>query len=243
MPVLDLALSSISGKRRLQVLCVGAHCDDIEIGCGGTVIEFQKMYPDCRLHWLVLTSNAERRKEALASARDFVRASCRGETRICEFPDGLLPACFADVKAEFERVKSALEPDLILTHHLEDSHQDHKLLGEVTWQTFRDHMIWEYEIPKYDGDLAKPNFYVPLSTSAAKRKVDVIARRFFSQSGKSWFRPENLHALMRIRGMEVRSASGLAEAFHCRKLQCNLGALTKADRARFRPANPPRRRA
>jgi len=221
--VLDLTLGKPGPERPLQVLCVGAHCDDIEIGCGGTIIELQKRYPHCLLHWLVLTSNETRRREALKSSRAFVHPSCRGETRICDLPDGLLPAHFAEVKTVFEQAKRTVEPDLILTHHAADLHQDHRLLSQVTWQTFRNHMIWEYEIPKYDGDLANPNLYVPLPTAVAQRKIALILQRFASQTSKSWFQAENLHSLMRIRGMEVRSVSGLAEAFHCRKLQCSFG--------------------
>ncbi len=130
-----------------------------------------------------------------------------------DFPDGLLPAHLPDVKAEFERMKEIVSPDLILTHHGMDRHQDHSLASQVTWQTFRDHMIWEYEIPKYDGDLVTPNMYVPLTSALAARKIALIMRAFRSQLEKSWFTAENLAAVMRLRGLECRSASGFAEAF------------------------------
>ncbi len=133
-------------------------------------------------------------------------------------PDGLLPAHLPEVKAELERMKKAIDPDLVLTHHGLDRHQDHSLISHVTWQTFRDHMIWEYEIPKFDGDLVTPNMYVPLPSALAARKISLVMRAFPSQRGKPWFNAENLAALMRIRGLESRSASGYAEAFHCRKL-------------------------
>jgi LmbE family N-acetylglucosaminyl deacetylase len=204
--------------RPIDVLCVGAHCDDIEIGCGGTLITLQRRYRNCRIHWLVLTSGATRRREAQRSADAFVDAAQRGHVWIRDLPDGLLPSNFAEVKAEFEQVKKAVSPDLILTHHGADLHQDHRLLSQVTWQTFRDHMIWEYEIPKYDGDLLTPNMYVPLAPATAARKTRLIMKLFESQSSKSWFKAKNLEALMRLRGLESRAATGLAEGFHCRKL-------------------------
>jgi LmbE family N-acetylglucosaminyl deacetylase len=204
--------------RRLELLCIGAHCDDIEIGCGGTVLSLQRRYPDCRIHWLVLTSVPVRRDEAGASAKAFVQEASRGEVRICELPDGLLPAHFAAVKGEFEGLKRSIDPDLIFTHHGLDRHQDHSLVSQITWQTFRDHMIWEYEIPKFDGDLCTPTMYVPLTESEVSQKVDAVIQLFASQRGKSWFKAETLLASMRLRGLESRAASGYAEAFHCRKL-------------------------
>jgi LmbE family N-acetylglucosaminyl deacetylase len=147
-----------------------------------------------------------------------VRPSSRGEVRVCELLDGVLPAHFGAVKAEFESLKRNCEPDLVFTHHGLDRHQDHSLVNQVTWQTFRDHMIWEYEIPKYDGDLSTPNMYVPLSTDVATQKIDIVMRSFPSQTSKSWFKADNLLALMRLRGLESRAGSEFAEAFHCRKL-------------------------
>jgi LmbE family N-acetylglucosaminyl deacetylase len=221
--VLNLMLGRPAG-RRLELLCIGAHCDDIEIGCGGTVLSLQKRYPTCRIHWAVLTSNAARRKEAIAAATAFIAKPARGEIRIHDLPDGLLPAHFAEVKAHFEALKSAVTPDLIFTHHTNDGHQDHRLIGEVTWQTFRNHLIWEYEVPKYDGDLVTPNMYVEIASALARRKLTLIMGTFASQRNKSWFKEENLEATMRLRGLESRSGSGFAEAFHCRKLVCNVGA-------------------
>jgi LmbE family N-acetylglucosaminyl deacetylase len=202
----------------LDILCVGAHCDDIEIGCGGTVLAIQTRYPKSRVHCLVLTSTPARRKEAMAAAKSLIQATSRGELRICDLTDGLLPAHLPAVKAEFERMKTVVTPDLILTHHGSDRHQDHRLASEVTWQTFRNHLIWEYEIPKFDGDLVTPNMYIPLDSALAARKVSLIMRTFRSQREKSWFTVENLEAIMRLRGLECRSPSGLAEGFHCRKL-------------------------
>jgi LmbE family N-acetylglucosaminyl deacetylase len=219
-----LILGASGPNRALNILCIGAHCDDIEIGCGGTVITLQQRYRNCRIHWLVLTSGATRRKEAQRAANAFVAEANRGEIVICDLPDGHLPAHFTEVKAQFELTKKNVAPDLVLTHHAADMHQDHRLLSEVTWQTFRDHMIWEYEIPKYEGDLSTPNMYVPLTRAAAARKTRLIMKMFASQLSKSWFKAENLEALMRLRGLESRAPSGLAEAFHCRKLVFESGA-------------------
>ena len=209
-------------RSALEVLCIGAHCDDIEIGCGGTVLAIQKRYPRCKVHFLVLTSTPARRAEAAASARGLIRLSARGQVRICEMPDGLLPAHLVAVKAEFERMKKAIDPDLVLTHHALDRHQDHSLISHVTWQTFRDHLIWEYEIPKFDGDLVTPNMYVPLPSALAARKIALVMRAFASQLSKPWFKAENLEATMRLRGLESRAPSGYAEAFHCRKLVSSI---------------------
>ena len=217
-----------AAARPLQVLCIGAHCDDIEIGCGGTLLALQQRHPDCRIHWLVLTSNPTRRHEAMAAAQALVAGPARGEVHIGQLPDGLLPAHFAEVKALFEGVKAVLNPDLIFTHHDGDRHQDHRLACEVTWQTFRDHLIWEYEIPKYDGDLATPSVYVPLAETTAEQKVELIMRTFESQRTRSWFTAANLLAAMRLRGLECRSASGFAEAFHCRKLVFGFGGVGAA---------------
>ena len=217
MQALDLARSQ-GNKGHLDILCIGAHCDDIEIGCGATVLALQRRYPACRVHWLILTSVPARRSEALAAAQAFVSPTCRGETVVCDFPDGLLPGHLVQVKAQFEALKALVEPNLILTHHGLDRHQDHSLVSQVTWQTFREHMIWEYEIPKYDGDLVTPNLYAPVSAAAAAQKSRLIVDGFASQRGKSWFTEDNLLAMMRLRGLECRSPSGFAEGFHCRKL-------------------------
>jgi len=214
--------------RRLEILAIGAHCDDIEIGCGGTLLALQRRFPDCVVHWMVLTSVPARRREALASARAFVRPRSRGETRVSDLPDGLLPGHFVAVKSHFESLRAAIEPDLVFTHHGADRHQDHALVSEVTWQTFRDHQIWEYEIPKYEGDLVPTNLYVPLDGRLAQRKVDMIVKQFETQHGKSWFKADNLLAAMRLRGLECRSASGFAEAFHGRKIVVPLERIDAA---------------
>jgi len=226
--MLELSLAS-APKKPLEVLCIGAHCDDIEIGCGGAILSLQTRHPACRIHWFVLTSVPARRKEALTSARAFIRRSARGEMRICHLPDGFLPAHFGEAKGEFEELGRSVSPDLIFTHHDLDGHQDHRLVSQLTWQTFRNHMIWEYEIPKFDGDLVTPNMYVPLPSTLVARKVAAVMRAFRSQHGKSWFRAENLEAVMRLRGLECRAASGFAEGFHCRKLVGTLVIARASD--------------
>jgi LmbE family N-acetylglucosaminyl deacetylase len=219
--MLGMTPTPVSGGR-IEILCIGAHCDDIEIGCGGTIQLLQRHYPYCRIHYLVLTSDPARLREAESAASWFIRPERRGEIRICGFKDGYLPANFGEVKSAFEDLRKAIEPHLVLTHHGADRHQDHRLVSEVTWQTFRDHMIWEYEIPKYDGDLTTPNVYVPVTPGIARRKVTAVTHIFKSQHGKSWFTADNLDAAMRIRGLECRAPGGFAEAFHCRKLVWQL---------------------
>jgi LmbE family N-acetylglucosaminyl deacetylase len=215
--MLALNIAARAG-RPLEVLCIGAHCDDIEIGCGGTVLTLQRLHPACRIHWFVLTSNPERRDETHTAVAALVGSPNRGEVRVHDLPDGHLPAHFTQVKRHFEDMRRAVEPDLVLTHHGLDRHQDHALVSQVTWQTFRDHMVWEYEIPKFDGDLATPSLYVPLGGDIASRKTDIVVSSFPSQIDKPWFKADNLLALMRLRGLESRAASGFAEGFHCRKL-------------------------
>ena len=204
--------------QRLDVLCIGAHCDDIEIGCGGTLLALQQHYSKLRIHWVVMSSDPARRTEALSSVNSFVRPAARGEIRVHDLPDGRLPAHFEEAKSLLEDCRGVIDPDCVFTHHGADRHQDHALLADLTWQSFRDHAIWEYEIPKWDGDLTTPNTYVPLPAAVAERKARIIVKAFRSQQGKSWFRAENLSALMRLRGLECRAESGFAEAFHCRKL-------------------------
>ena len=225
--MLTLALD-LGAKLRPDILCIGAHCDDIEIGCGATLLLLQQQYPRCRIHSLILTSTAERRREAIAAAHALVRPAARGVLQIGELRDGHLPAHFAAVKDQFEALRSLVSPQLIFTHHGLDRHQDHRLVSEVTWQTFRNHQIWEYEIPKYDADLATPNMYVPVSAALAKRKLAAIMRAYRSQAGKYWFTADNLNALLRLRGLEGRAPSGYAEAFHCRKLSFGATAAARA---------------
>jgi LmbE family N-acetylglucosaminyl deacetylase len=203
--------------RRASLLCLGAHADDIEIGCGGTVLRLLREHPGLRIHWLVLSAAGRRADEARASARRFL-GRARGVVEIEGFRDGYLPAMRAEVKDRFERLKHALDPDLILTHHEGDLHQDHELIGRLTRETFRDHAILGYEVPKYDGGLGTPTVFVPLDAAIRRRKVRLLMAGFPSQRAKRWFSPETFDALMRLRGIECAAPSGYAEAFHGRKL-------------------------
>lgn len=202
----------------LRLLCLGAHCDDIEIGAGGTILRLLAEHPGSQVDWVVLSSNPEREKEARAAAADFLAGAGSARVRVEAFRESFFPYQGAAIKDFFEEVKATVSPDLVLTHHRRDEHQDHRLVAELTWNTFRNHLIAEYEIPKYEGDLGHPNLFVPLSSLLAARKVELIVRHFPSQAGRSWFRPETFQAVMSLRGVESNAPDGLAEAFHCRKI-------------------------
>jgi LmbE family N-acetylglucosaminyl deacetylase len=201
----------------LKILCMGAHSDDIEIGCGGTILKLAEQYPGCEFHWVVFSASGVRQAEARRAAELFAGSRLRGPI-LKSFRDGFMPYDGSDVKAVFEKELKPIAPDLIFTHNGKDAHQDHRLLSELTWNTFRDHFILEYEIPKYDGDLGRPSVFVPLKREASEAKVAHLMDAFGSQQNKRWFEPETFLALMRLRGMECVSASGYAEAFYCRKL-------------------------
>jgi len=199
------------------LLCLGAHCDDIEIGCGGTVLRLGEHYPDLRVHWVVLSSSATRAAEARRSAERFLQPLRHREVVIKEFRNSYFPFVGAEIKEFFEELKVQVAPDLVLTHTRNDLHQDHRLTCELTWNTFRDHLILEYEIPKYDGDLGAPNAFVPLDPQHYNGKVEHLLECYPSQRDKHWFTRETFLALMRLRGMESNAPSGYAEAFYCRK--------------------------
>ena len=202
---------------RLTVLCLGCHSDDIEIGCGGTILRLSEEYPGAEFHWVVFSAGGVREGEARRAAELFAGPQLRGPI-LKSFRDGFMPFVGADVKTTFEELKGALSPDLIFTHSRRDSHQDHRLIAELTWNTFRDHLILEYEIPKYDGDLGQPSVFVPLDARVSEKKVSHLMDAFQSQRSKRWFDERTFLALMRLRGMECNSPSGYAEAFYCRKL-------------------------
>jgi LmbE family N-acetylglucosaminyl deacetylase len=202
----------------LQILCLGCHSDDIEIGCGGTILRLAEEYPDCEFHWLVFSAVGAREDEARNSVAQFVDQTRLKGPLLKKFRDGFMPFEGADVKTVFEELKSSVSPDLVFTHSRQDSHQDHRLIAELTWNTFRNHMILEYEIPKYDGDMGQPGVFVPLPAELVQKKVALIMDAFRSQHGKRWFQQETFFALMRLRGMECNAQSGYAEAFYGRKL-------------------------
>ena len=208
--------SNLDGVKR--VLCIGAHSDDIEIGCGGTVLKLIEQNPKLEFYWLCLCSNPQRAKEAVASANHFLRGVKKKTIVVKEFRDGFLPYIGAPVKEAFEEIKKTFVPDLIFTHRREDLHQDHRMACELTWNTFRSHMILEYEIPKYDADLRSPNFFVPLTDKQARKKVTGLMRYFGTQKNKHWFTEDLFEGLMRLRAIEVASPLRYAEGFHCRKI-------------------------
>ncbi|HEY6770493.1 MAG TPA: PIG-L deacetylase family protein [Candidatus Sulfotelmatobacter sp.] len=200
----------------LTVLCLGAHSDDLEIGCGGTILELGERYPGTKFHWVVFSANGVRQAEAAAGASRFAGAGLQGPS-LKAFRDGFMPYDGSEIKAVFEELKP-VQPDLIFTHRRDDAHQDHRLLSELTWNTFRDHLILEYEIPKYDGDMGQPSLFMPLKAETCQAKVKNLMEVFSSQRSKRWFEESTFLSLMRLRGMECNSASGYAEAFYCRKL-------------------------
>lgn len=212
-------------RRPLRLLCVGAHPDDIEIGCAGTLMQ---LFADRRktiVKWVVLASNAQREREARASARRILRG-IEHDIQIGSLRDGYLPYQGAAVKDVFEGLKS-FAPDLIFTHARHDQHQDHRLACELTWNTFRSHSILEYEIPKYDADLGQPNVFVPLSAAIRRRKLQLLMSAFPSQLKRSWFTAGTFDAMLRLRGIESASPSGFAEAFHGRKLTLATDAKSR----------------
>jgi LmbE family N-acetylglucosaminyl deacetylase len=202
----------------LRLLCLGAHSDDLEIGCAGTVMTWLESSRPIHVTWVVLTGGPERSREARRSAKALLRRAAAVDLVCGEFRDGFLPAQYEQVKAFLEAVKVRAAPDIVFTHRLEDRHQDHRLVGELTWNTWRDHLVIEYEIAKYEGDLGQPNLFLPMSAAIARRKSAHLERHFGSQRSKDWFSQESFMALAKLRGIECRSPSGYAEAFHARKL-------------------------
>lgn len=217
-------LPALPAAAPLRLLCIGAHSDDLEIGCGGTVLTWLAGGRPADVTWVVLTAEGDRAREAKRSARALLQRASRHDIVLGAFKDGFLPSQYEAVKDFFESIKARCSPDIVLTHRLEDRHQDHRLASELTWNTWRDHQILEYEIMKYEGDLGQPNVFVPLKASIAQRKATHLARHFASQRAKSWFDESNFEALARIRGLECRSPSGLAEAFHARKMRLAMQA-------------------
>jgi LmbE family N-acetylglucosaminyl deacetylase len=205
------------GQPLQRLLAIGAHSDDIEIGCGGTIIRLLQDYPDLAVGWVVLSAHGPRLAEARASADAMLARVKQHDIVIDSFRDGFLPYEGPAVKERFEELKQRFQPDLVLTHYGRDAHQDHRLVSELTWNTFRDHLILEFEIPKYDGDLGAPNFFVRLEREHVQRKIDHLLEHFPSQADKRWFAEDLFRSLMRLRGMECNAPSTYAEAFYTRK--------------------------
>ena len=201
----------------VELLLLGAHADDIEIGCGATVLRWAREGRIARATWVVLSGSGARADEARTSAMTFMREVAQVVIRVEGFRDGYLPYAGEPLKDLFEEIKRSVAPDVILTHDRDDAHQDHRLVGDLTWQTFRNHLILEYEVPKFDGDLGRPNLYVDVPKWAADDKARLLVENFPSQSGRHWFTPDTFNGLARLRGVESRSSSGFAEAFRSRK--------------------------
>lgn len=207
----------------LHVLCLGAHADDIEIGCGGTILRLLSERPRAHVTWVVFSGNGEREREAEAGAAHFLEGAASRRVIVQKFRDGYFPWQGADIKDFLESLKREVEPDLIFTHFRDDRHQDHRTISDLTWNTWRRHLVLEYEIPKYDGDLGTPNCFVPLSQAVSARKAALICQVFRSESHKAWMTKDTFEALLRLRGVECAAPDKRAEAFHCRKLVMGLG--------------------
>jgi LmbE family N-acetylglucosaminyl deacetylase len=213
MKALELARPGES----LSVLCLGAHSDDIEIGAGGTILAWIASGIRLNAHWCVLSAGGARSAEARASAADYLAGAASTTIEFAEFKDSFFPYQGHEVKNWINDLKARVDPDVILTHRQDDAHQDHREICQLTWNAFRDHLILEYEIPKWDGDLGKPNFYVPLTAEVLERKIELLLAHFGTQRSKDWFDAETFRGLARLRGMECRSAERYAEAFVVRK--------------------------
>lgn len=201
----------------LKLLCLGAHADDIEIGCGGLILSLIERHNDVEVDWVVFSAPSDRGREARNSAELFLKGARRKRVLVKRFRDGFFPYEGARIKAVFEVLKRELNPDIVLTHYRDDRHQDHRVLSDLTWNTFRDHLVLEYETPKFDGDLGSPNCFVPLDQATCARKVKYLIAAFGSQRDKHWFSADTFMGLMRLRGVECRSLHGYAEAFYARK--------------------------
>lgn len=208
----------LKGGQGLRLLCLGAHCDDIEIGCGATVLKLLESCPGAQVRWVVFTGSPVRQAETRAAAARLLSAAGDARVELLSHRESFLPQAWGAVKEEFERLKAEFAPTLILTHALKDSHQDHRVVAELTWNTFRDHLVLEYEIPKYEGDIGNPNLFVPVTGGQTETKVSTLMDCFTSQHSRAWFDPATFLGLMRLRGLGCNAPSGYAEAFTVRKM-------------------------
>ena len=213
-----ITLSLAKPGERLSVLCLGAHSDDIEIGAGATLLGWIEAGIRLDVHWAVLSASGERVREARGSAEAFLAGAARAEIELQGFKDGFFPYQGAEIKGWFEDLKRRVDPDVVLTHTGDDAHQDHREVNGLTRNTFRDHLTLEYEIPKWDGDLGRPNLYIPAKAATLERKIALLHTQFGTQRSKDWFDAETFRGLARLRGMECRAPERLAEAFHVRKI-------------------------
>jgi LmbE family N-acetylglucosaminyl deacetylase len=208
---------SVQKRGVLRILCLGAHSDDIEIGCGGTILRLLEEYK-AEIHWVVLGSTGQRRREALISSTHFLRDARKDMVIIKNCKESFFPYRGEEIKTFFEKLKKEVSPDIIFTHYRHDLHQDHRLVSELTWNTYRDHLILEYEVIKYDGDLGTPNLFVRLDKSTCQRKIDHIMESFKSQRNRDWFTADAFLSILRIRGIECKAPEKYAEGFYSRKL-------------------------
>jgi LmbE family N-acetylglucosaminyl deacetylase len=208
-----------TGKSPFRILCLGAHCDDIEIGCGGAILRMLREAggESLLIRWVVFSSDPIREMEAEGSANELLKGAGRKGIDIKSFRNGFFPYVAVEIKEYFEELKNSFDPDLIFTHYRHDLHQDHRLISDLTWNTFRNHFILEYEIPKYDGDFGSPNYFIRLSEETCREKVGVILKWFGTQSDKHWFSEDMFLSVLRIRGMESGSPEKYAEGFYSRK--------------------------
>ena len=217
-PTLESAMWQVALSSVRRILCLGAHSDDIEIGAGGTLLQLAAQAPDLEICWVVFSAPGMRTEEARRSADEFLSGVARREIKIGSFRESYFPSEWPAIKEWFEDINAKFKPDLILTHYRDDRHQDHRVLSDLAWNTFRNHLILEYEIPKYDGDLGKPNVFVPLSEAICAKKIEFLLKHFKTQLSRHWFTSSTFDAMHRIRGVECASPTGFAEAFYCRKM-------------------------
>ena len=215
--VIDI-VPSVRRRADLSVLCLGAHSDDIEIGCGGTILRLLQAYNNCTITWVVFCADAARKREALSSSKRFLRGAKARTIIMKAFKGSFFPYRGETIKSFFEKLKTRVQPDLIFSHYREDLHQDHRVISEFTWNTFRNHLILEYEIPKYDGDLGRPNVFVPLSQEVCDEKVQYLMEEFSTQRNRQWFTKDTFYSLLRLRGIEAPRTTKYAEAFYGRKI-------------------------
>jgi LmbE family N-acetylglucosaminyl deacetylase len=201
-----------------RVLCLGAHSDDIEIGCGGTIMRLIENIKELSFYWVVFSANEEREKEALTSAQNFLENAKEKTILIKNFRESYFPFVGVEIKEHFEQMKKEFSPDLIFSHYRHDLHQDHRLISDLTWNTYRNNLILEYEIPKFDGDFGSPNFFVHLNEALCQKKINNIQDNFVSQHDKPWFTDDTFLSILRLRGVESNAPNKYAEAFYCRKL-------------------------
>lgn len=211
-------VASTTFRTLSRVLCLGAHCDDIEIGCGGTLLKLLEENDRLCVDWVVFSSDEPRATEARASASMFLQRAAEARVFVESFRGRYFPYIGSEIKEYFDHLSGTASPDLIFTHYRDDLHQDHRTVSELTYNTFRDHVILEYEIPKYDGDIGQPSVFVHLDSSHCDSKIATILESFPTQRGKHWFTEETFRSMLRLRGIESKSPSGYAEAFYCRKM-------------------------